>query len=344
MENDKGIAGGSFGETLDGLTDNERASRDRVAGRGEGGGVAGRDTVGSRGEGSSGVADSGRVSGGGMSDHAGGTVVDGGCSGGAGRGDDRSRDDDCDRGARHGGSSAGGAGRPAAIDLGDPAAALEVMRRRHSVRQYTSRPIDLETRKELMDEVARLNFESGLNMQLLFDEPMCFQSAAARYGKFTGVSNYLAIVGPKTADLDERAGYYGEKFVIFAQSLGVNSCWVGMTHGRSQAHVSRGERLAIVVSLGYGERQGFAHKSKPIEQLCSVTDTAGNPAPAPAWFRAGMEGAMLAPTAVNQQKFLICYDGTHLTARLNGRGFFDKVDLGIVKCDFELASGHKFDE
>lgn len=37
------------------------------------------------------------------------------------------------------------------------------------------------------------------------------------------------------------------------------------------------------------------------------------------------------------------WDGTKLTARLNGSGFFSKVDLGIVKCDFELASGHTID-
>lgn len=224
----------------------------------------------------------------------------------------------------------------------DAKEALQVMRKRHSVRQYTNKPIPNDVRKRLLDEVGALNRESGLHMQLFFDEPTCFDSARARYGKFTGVSNYLAIVGPKTSDLDEKAGYFGERIVILAQSLGLNSCWVGMTHGKSKAVVENGERLSIIVSLGYGQTQGAPHKSKPMEQLCRVTDASGSAVPAPDWFKAGMEGAMLAPTAVNQQKFLITYDGTNLTAQLAGRGFFDKVDLGIVKCDFELASGHSF--
>lgn len=219
----------------------------------------------------------------------------------------------------------------------DSQEALELMRQRHSVRQYADTPIPKEVRAKLSDEVEQLNRESGLHMQLLFDEPECFGSARAHYGKFTGVSNYLAIVGPKVPDLDERAGYYGERVVLLAQSLGLNSCWVGLTHGKSHAAVRRGERLAIVIALGYGERQGAAHKSKPLDKLCSVTGEM------PDWFKAGMEGAMLAPTAMNQQKFLVGYDGSHLTARVNGRGFFDHVDLGIVKCDFELASGHSFD-
>lgn len=213
----------------------------------------------------------------------------------------------------------------------------EAMRSRHSVRQYEDRPIPEDIRKKLEDEVEKLNQESGLHMQLFFDEPECFSSAKAHYGKFSGVSNYLAIVGKKSSVLDEKAGYWGERVVLLAQSLGLNSCWVGMTHGKSHAVVGKGEHQVILVSLGYGKTQGVAHKTKPMTDLCSV---AGD---MPDWFRCGMEAALLSPTAVNQQKFLISWDGQHLTGRVKGAGFFAKTDLGIVKCDFELASGHRFD-
>lgn len=215
---------------------------------------------------------------------------------------------------------------------------IEVMRQRHSVRQYTDQKIPMEIRKKLKAEVERLNTESDLHMQLFFDEPDCFDSRMAHYGKFTNVKNYLSIVGKKEPKLEEKTGYYGEKVVLLAQSLGINSCWVGMTHGKSDAIVNKDEKQVIVVSLGYGENQGVAHKSKPMDKLCSVTGDV------PTWFHTGMEAAMLSPTAVNQQKFLISYDGKKLSAKVNGRGFFSKVDLGIVKCDFELASGHTFDE
>lgn len=214
---------------------------------------------------------------------------------------------------------------------------IELMRERHSVRQYTDLPIPQDVREKLLTEMTRLNRESGLHMQLFFDEPECFDSAMAHYGNFTGVRNYLAIVGKKSADLEEKSGYYGEKIVLLAQSLGLNSCWVGLTHGKSHAEIGRGEKQVIVVSLGYGEDQGVTRKTKTIEQLCQVAGEM------PDWFRAGMEGALLAPTAVNQQKFLITWDGQDLAARVNGRGFFSKTDLGIVKCHFELASGHAFD-
>lgn len=215
---------------------------------------------------------------------------------------------------------------------------IEVMRQRHSVRQYMDQKIPMEIQEKLNAEVERLNTESGLHMQLFFDEPVCFDSRMAHYGKFTNVKNYLSIVGKKEPKLEEKTGYYGEKVVLLAQSLGINSCWVGMTHGKSDAIVNKDEKQVIVVSLGYGENQGVTHKSKPMDKLCSVTGDV------PTWFHTGMEAAMLSPTAVNQQKFLISYDGKKLSAKVNGRGFFSKVDLGIVKCDFELASGHTFDE
>ncbi len=215
---------------------------------------------------------------------------------------------------------------------------LSIMKQRHSVRQYKDDPIPEEIRKSLTEEVEKQNKESGLHMQIFFDEPKCFDSLMSHYGKFSGVKNYLAIVGKKGSDLEEKAGYYGEKIVLLAQSQGINSCWVGLTHGKSKAVIEKGEKLVIIIALGYGKTQGAAHKSKPMEKLSSVKGDM------PDWFKTGMEGAMLAPTAVNQQKFLISYDGSKLTAKVNGSGFFTKVDLGIVKCDFELASEHAFDK
>ena len=68
----------------------------------------------------------------------------------------------------------------------------------------------------------------------------------AHYGKFTGVANYIAIVGKKQEQ--EKAGYYGEKLVLKCQELGLNTCWVAMTHGQTMAKVEKGQKLLIVIS------------------------------------------------------------------------------------------------
>lgn len=211
---------------------------------------------------------------------------------------------------------------------------LEVMRARHSVRQYSRKKIEEEKKEILIALVNECNKDSGLNMQIIFDEPKCFDSMMAHYGKFSGVENYIALVGKKDVGLEEKAGYYGEKIVLKAQELGLNTCWVAMTHGKSAAKIEKGEKLACIIALGYGVTQGVAHKSKPAEQLCNFSSDM------PDWFAKGMEAALLAPTAMNQQKFYITLENGEVSAKA-GKGFYTKLDLGIVKYHFEAVTGRK---
>lgn len=212
---------------------------------------------------------------------------------------------------------------------------LELMKQRHSVRKYTDAPIEAEKRTVLDALTAQINEEAGLHIQMIYEEPKCFDSFMAHYGKFSGVRNYIALVGKKTEKLDEALGYYGEQLVLKAQELGLNTCWVALTHGKSSARVAPGEKLLCLITLGYGETAGVTHKNKPLAQVCSAKE------PMPEWFLNGMEAALLAPTAMNQQKFFfeLKEDGT--VHAKNGKGFYTKLDLGIVKYHFEAISGEK---
>lgn len=214
---------------------------------------------------------------------------------------------------------------------------IQVMEQRHSVRQYEDRQIEPEKRAALLKELGEINRESGLHIQILFDEPKCFDSMMAHYGKFTGVQNYIALVGPKGASLEEKCGYYGERLVLLAQSLGLNTCWVAMTHGKSAAKVGSGEKEACLIALGYGKNQGVPHKSKALSDVTKVDGTM------PEWFERGMEAVMLAPTAMNQQKFVFELSGDKVSANVSGFGFYSKMDLGIVKYHFEAATRKQVD-
>ena len=208
---------------------------------------------------------------------------------------------------------------------------LEIMKNRHSVRQYKDQPIEKSKREEINSLIKAVNDESGLSIQAFYDEPKCFDSFMAHYGKFVNVKNYIAIVGNK--DEQEKAGYYGEKIVLKCQELGLNTCWVAMTHGKSQAEIKKGQKLLIIISLGYGQTQGVAHNSKPMEELGHADEDTE-------WFKNGMEAVSLAPTAMNQQKFLFELKNGNVTAKSLG-GFYSKLDLGIVKYHFEAVTGHE---
>lgn len=212
---------------------------------------------------------------------------------------------------------------------------MEAIRRRHSVRQYTDRPLPPEVLAALTEEIAACNAEGGLHIQLAVGEPEAFRGLLAHYGSFRGVENYLALVGPRGGD--ERLGYYGERLVLLAARLGLDSCWAALTfrRGRCRCTVEPGEKLACLIALGYGKTHGVPHKSKTLEQ---VTQAAGE---MPAWFRAGAEAALLAPTAVNQQRFrLILEPGNRVRAESAG-GFCSQIDLGIVRYHFEVGAGRE---
>lgn len=212
---------------------------------------------------------------------------------------------------------------------------LEIMQQLHSVRQYTDQAIEPEKRAVLDALTQEINRKAGLSVQIIYDDPKCFDSFMAHYGKFAGVRNYIALVGKKAPGLDETLGYYGEELVLKAQELGLNTCWVALTHGKSKAAVGRGEKEVCLIALGYGVTQGVEHKSRPMQELCTCGE------PMPEWFRCGMNAAMLAPTAMNQQKFRfeLLPDGTVKAAC--GSGFYTKLDLGIVKYHFEAVTGKK---
>ena len=70
------------------------------------------------------------------------------------------------------------------------------------------------------------------------------------------------MIGKKSDDLDEKLGYYGERLVLEAQALGLNTCWVGLTYSKQAEHLTIGkdEKLVCVIALGYGATQGVTHR------------------------------------------------------------------------------------
>lgn len=211
---------------------------------------------------------------------------------------------------------------------------MEAMQARHSVRQYREEALRKEDTALLRGEIDACNAESGLHIQLVCGEPKAFSGFMARYGKFSGVTNYIALVGKKGPDLSETCGYFGERIVLRAQQIGLNTCWVAMTYSKvpSAFSAGEGEKLCAVIAVGYGKTQGNGHRVKSLREV-----TEGEP-PFPEWFVSGVEAALLAPTAMNQQKFRFALQGNRVSVTA-GSGFYTKLDLGIVKYHFAMGAG-----
>ncbi|MGL5540840.1 MAG: nitroreductase family protein, partial [Erysipelotrichaceae bacterium] len=139
----------------------------------------------------------------------------------------------------------------------------------------------------------------------------------------------------KSTALDEKIGYYGERVVLKAQMLGLNTCWAAMTFNKgaikSKLKIGKDEKLVCVLALGYGATQGKPRKSKTIQAVCKEAGSL------PAWYQKGIECALLAPTAMNQQAFAFSRVDHKVSVKAT-KGFYSKVDLGIVKYHFEVGA------
>lgn len=219
---------------------------------------------------------------------------------------------------------------------------LEAIIARHSVRTYKETPLSDGTVAILKEKIGVYNRDANLHIQLVMNEPKAFQGTMAKYGKFRGVTNYIVMAGKRADDLDERVGYYGEHLVLLAQTLGLNTCWVGLSYSKIPGTyvLADNEKVACFIAIGYGETQGRPHKIKKPEQVSNACDLT------PGWFRKGVDAALLAPTAVNQQKFYFEYVGALSGGKhkvVASRKFsmigYTQLDLGIAKCHFEIGAG-----
>lgn len=210
----------------------------------------------------------------------------------------------------------------------------EAMQERHSVRNYQDKAIDKEKIQKLDELIAKCNEEGKLHIQFIEDAGNTFNRLLNKAMGLGSAPSVIACVGPDDESLDEKIGYYGEQIVILAQQLGLNTCWAGTYNKKNvKASIDNGERLAIVIAIGYGVNNGRPRKSKGIADVIR-----GNEADMPDWFIEGVKMALIAPTAINQQKFEIALTDSGYEIIDKG-GILSKIDKGIVKYHFEVGSG-----
>lgn len=215
---------------------------------------------------------------------------------------------------------------------------VETIRERHSVREYDGKPLTQDKFDALGAVVEECARESGLDIQLVGDNPEVF-NVIARFGLIRRCFTHVAFVvdDAKAGDVaaDEAIGYWGQKIVLAAQDMGLNTCWCALCScKKSRAVVVPGKKIRLVIAVGHGKTQGFSRKTKSVEALSSVEC-----AKAPAWFAVAMEAAQLAPTAMNNQNFKITLLSDGKTVRIDApQSGLNVIDEGIVRCNFEIAA------
>ena len=225
---------------------------------------------------------------------------------------------------------------------------LDAVNIRCSRRKYLSKPIESPCIAKLQALITEYQDHGRLDIRLVLENGAAFNGFRKSYGMFSGVKNYICLIGDKSDMINtEKLGYYGELLVLHATILGLGTCWVGGSFHRASCPfgLRKGESIICAIAIGHvstklGMREKFIRnithrKTKSIEQMHKSTNIV------PEWFISGIKSVQMAPSAVNRQPVTFLYTGENaVTASVKDiTGDCYALDLGIAKLHFELGAG-----
>ncbi len=205
---------------------------------------------------------------------------------------------------------------------------IEAINLRHTVRRYKPTEIDFDNRKFILERVNKLNSSYNLTMRAVFDD----DSALSLLGKFIlskNARNFIVLAGKDNQQ--EQLGYCAADLMLYIQTLGLNSWFVGGTFNRKKLEERYHESVFGIVVFGYGLDNGKKHSSKSFNQVSRSDEKVK-------WYEKGVVAALKSPTALNKQnfKFILANGVVKLEVK---KSPYAKLELGILRYFFELASG-----
>ena len=231
---------------------------------------------------------------------------------------------------------------------------LKAIDKRCSRRAYIPELLDKDIAKKLHTFAKRYSILSELTILLIENDHRIFDGFLASYGMFSGVTNYIALIGSKCdKNSFEKAGYYGEKLILDATLLNLGTCWVAGTFNKEDCKkilgLSEEEELISVILVGnINEQKNFKEKliynlvhrsTKSIKQMYTSDGAA------PDWFIRGMRAVQKAPSAINKQPVKFMYQEGMVSATVPRETPYQSIDLGIAMLHFEIGAyfGKKFE-
>lgn len=236
---------------------------------------------------------------------------------------------------------------------------LELLERRHSVRDYSFMEVSGDIINKLRSELRMSEtHEAGLWFFVRTDDPDPFRGFMRSYGFFRNARNYVAcVVDTSYPYTIERAGYFAEQFVIRATELGLGTCFVGGTYSAGHVNVPlrAGQRLLMLILFGYeaekkralmgaltgivkGKRKEpeffFNGSHEDYVKACSEFP----------WLERGLRGVACAPSWQNGRpvRFSVKREesaSAYVVAEVDSSREHRLIDLGIAKFNFAAAAG-----
>lgn len=235
----------------------------------------------------------------------------------------------------------------------------ELVRARRSVRTFDGKCLHSEDLEKLSSFMAELKNPYGIPVECkLLDA----KQQALKCHVVSGTDLYVGAKAKRVPHIEEAFGYSFEMLVLYAQSLGIGTVWVGGTMDRAAferaMELKADEMMPCMSPLGYPAkkmsikenmmRKGIKADSRNSFETMFFDGTFGIPlTPEKAGSLAHpLEMVRWAPSAVNKQPWQVVVkeNAVHFYLK-HTRGFvseaagdMQKIDMGIALCHFALAA------
>ena len=217
---------------------------------------------------------------------------------------------------------------------------LELMRTRRSIRKYAPDTIESDLTDLIENEINAVNEQSGFYFQMVLNNDDVLKNMLLTFGMFKNARNIIALVGPSDTfddegEIDEKIGYYGARVLLYIHSLGLGTCFITGTYSKNKTRAFLADNQKIFGVISFGVTDVYPDKPRKIKTIDKISDYKPTD---PEWYKNGIEGALLAPTAMNLQPFEIFRDGNKNVFCRMTTGINPSVDCGIAHYFFEKAA------
>ena len=209
--------------------------------------------------------------------------------------------------------------------------------RRRSVRAYKAEAIDAAVLADLRAFMADL-------VPLIAGAKVEGRVIPTSHGNFMQkwkTPHFIAIFSDGSDDALLNVGFMYQQLDLYAQSLGLGTCWVGLGSLTNDEPVPEGMKLAVMMAIGIPdgvpERTPADFRRKAMQELADQPDDR-------------LEALRLAPSATNSQPWFVTHDGDTLhiwreelgLIKQRTLGRMNKIDIGIGLCHLYAENPQTF--
>lgn len=165
------------------------------------------------------------------------------------------------------------------------------------------------------------------------------KNIAGYNGYMIEAPNYVVILSDNKSGYIENSGYMGERLILKARDLGIDSCWVTINDGdaiKEKLNITSDKEVTAIIALGYEDNKYTKNKSGAerlsVEEIVYMNDWGNNASVVELEERCLLEAfsyARMAPSTLNRQPWRFIIDGEKIILAVKNDNFTSDYEKGI---------------